>query len=36
MVQHVRLKLEARGIRFLENGQVATGPGAAMNGEAHG
>jgi hypothetical protein len=36
MVQHVRLKLEARGIEFLESGQVATGPRVAMNGEAHG
>lgn len=29
-VQHVRLALESAGIQFLENGQVATGPGVAL------
>ena len=29
-VQLVRLTLEARGIQFLESGQVAAGPGVAV------
>ena len=29
-VQHVRLALEAAGVQFLENGQVAGGPGVAL------
>lgn len=29
-IQHVRLALEAAGIQFLENGQVASGPGVAL------
>ncbi|MEM9707854.1 MAG: transcriptional regulator [Pseudomonadota bacterium] len=29
-VQHVRLALEAQGIQFLEDGQVAAGPGVAF------
>lgn len=29
-VQLVRLTLEARGIQFLEGGQVAAGPGVAV------
>ena len=35
-VQLVRLTLEVRGIQFLEGGQVATGPGVAIKGAAHG
>ncbi|MBL9062752.1 transcriptional regulator [Tabrizicola sp.] len=31
-VQLVRLTLEARGIQFLESGEVAAGPGVAMRG----
>ncbi len=30
-VRHVRLLLEAKGIQFLENGQVANGPGVARS-----
>ncbi|MDE9449992.1 hypothetical protein J3R80_05860 [Aliiroseovarius sp. Z3] len=33
-IQHVRLALEAQGIQFLEGGQVATGPGVALKGDA--
>jgi len=29
-VQHVRLVLEARGIQFLDTGEVAAGPGVAV------
>lgn len=29
-VQLVRLTLEARGVQFLEGGQVSTGPGVAL------
>lgn len=29
-VQLVRLTLEARGIQFLENGEVAAGPGVSL------
>lgn len=29
-VHHVRLALEAQGIQFLDSGQVATGPGVAL------
>lgn len=29
-IQLVRLTLEARGVQFLEGGQVATGPGVAL------
>ncbi|MDQ1848535.1 helix-turn-helix transcriptional regulator [Gemmobacter fulvus] len=29
-VETIRLALEARGIQFLDGGQVATGPGVAM------
>lgn len=29
-VQLVRLTLEARGVQFLEGGQVAAGPGVAL------
>lgn len=35
-VQLVRLTLEARGIQFLEGGQVAAGPGVAMKGAVDG
>lgn len=34
-IQHVRLALEARGIQFLESGQVAAGPGVAFTGVAN-
>lgn len=30
--QHVRLALEAKGIQFLENGEVAQGAGVAFSG----
>ncbi|AZQ69490.1 transcriptional regulator [Silicimonas algicola] len=30
--QHVRLYLEAKGVQFLEGGQVAVGPGVALKG----
>ena len=30
-VQHLRLVLEAQGVQFLESGEVATGPGVAIN-----
>ena len=33
-VQLVRLTLEARGIQFLESGQVAAGLGVALKGDA--
>lgn len=29
-IQHVKLALEARGIQFLENGEVAQGAGVAL------
>ena len=29
-VQHLRLSLEAQGIQFLDNGEVAGGPGVAI------
>lgn len=29
-VQHVRLALEARGVQFLESGDVSIGPGVAL------
>lgn len=35
-VQLVRLTLEARGIQFLESGQVAAGPGVAVKDGGHG
>ena len=35
-VQLVRLTLEARGIQFLESGQVAAGPGVAVKGMSNG
>ena len=35
-VQLVRLTLEARGIQFLESGQVAAGPGVAVKGGQNG
>ncbi|MBL9075746.1 transcriptional regulator [Tabrizicola sp.] len=35
-VQLVRLTLEARGIQFLEGGQVAAGPGVAVKGAVDG
>ncbi|SBW15253.1 hypothetical protein BR10RB9215_C12102 [Brucella sp. 10RB9215] len=28
--QHVKLALEAAGVQFLENGEVASGPGVAL------
>ncbi len=31
-IQHLRLALEARGIQFLDNGEVAAGPGVAVKG----
>ena len=31
-VESVRMALEARGVQFLEDGQVATGPGVAIKG----
>lgn len=31
-VQLVRLTLEARGVQFLEGGQIAAGPGVAVKG----
>lgn len=34
-VQHVRLALEAKGIQFLDGGQVASGPGVAVKGESN-
>jgi DNA-binding Xre family transcriptional regulator len=33
--QLVRLTLEARGIQFLDAGQVASGPGVAIKGAGH-
>jgi hypothetical protein len=33
--QLVRLTLEARGVQFLEAGQVAIGPGVAIKGVPH-
>ena len=32
-VQHLRLALEAQGIQFLEDGNVAAGPGVALIGK---
>ena len=29
-IQHLQLALEAKGIQFLDNGQVASGPGVAL------
>jgi len=31
-VQHARLYLEAKGVQFLDGGQVAVGPGVALKG----
>ena len=31
-VLHLRLTLEAQGIQFLDNGEVAAGPGVALKG----
>lgn len=31
-IQLVRLTLEARGVQFLESGQIAAGPGVAVKG----
>lgn len=33
-IQHVRLALEAEGIQFLEDGQVAAGSGVALRQRA--
>lgn len=30
-VQHLRLALEAQGVQFLDSGEVATGPGVAID-----
>jgi DNA-binding XRE family transcriptional regulator len=32
-IQHLRLALEAQGVQFLDSGEVATGPGVAINRE---
>ncbi len=32
-LQHIRLLFEARGIQFLESGDVAKGDGVALKGE---
>lgn len=32
-VMHLRLALEAQGIQFLEDGQVAAGPGVALKAD---
>ena len=32
-VMHLRLALEARGIQFLESGEVATGTGVTIRGQ---
>ena len=33
-VQRIVEALEARGVQFIEDGQVAAGPGVALKGEA--
>lgn len=34
-VERIKKALEAQGIQFLENGEVAAGPGVALNKEAN-